>query len=213
MVGVLQRLTRILYWWQPLVCLLLHQLSRSREELCDNVVLRDSSRQDYASTLVTLASSCRRVPTFPLAFSLFLPRWRLEDRIANLLDQRRDTATRASHWLVVLLLMVFGFLGVAMAVGIHAATPEQITTRRSQVTFAADDQTSQPVSAKCFPSTASSFLAVTNVPQLVSGRDRLGLAKASEDAFTGQIADLAGDYFGLPSLTWRIGSALRSAGF
>ena len=57
--GLLQRLAAAFYWPHPLVHYLNGQLSRAREEVCDNFVLRGSDACGYARTLLTLTERCR----------------------------------------------------------------------------------------------------------------------------------------------------------
>jgi beta-lactamase regulating signal transducer with metallopeptidase domain/protocatechuate 3,4-dioxygenase beta subunit len=96
LIGLLQRLAVAIHWPNPLVHLLSRELSRAREEVCDNHVLaRDSaSPTRYAHTLVDLAESIRDASPTLAAVGLLPPRpWNLADRVTGLLDERRDLMT------------------------------------------------------------------------------------------------------------------------
>lgn len=85
----------ILFWPQPLVHRLCRGIDRSREELCDNVVLEDRDPIAYGGTLVRVAEliSTQR-PTFA-SLGLLFEHSRLRDRVNALVDIRRSRETHA----------------------------------------------------------------------------------------------------------------------
>lgn len=89
-----QQIAAAVLWFHPLIHVLNRQLSQAREEICDNHVLARIDPVAYGRTLLGVAElhSAR-----PLRASLGLlgDRWSLEERVAQLLDRRRSTATRA----------------------------------------------------------------------------------------------------------------------
>lgn len=95
-VGVFQRLLVLVCWPQFLVRFASRQLSRAREEVCDNFVLKASSATTYARTLVSLAEQCRFGRHTRYALRFFPVRWSLESRLQGLLTERRDQRTHAS---------------------------------------------------------------------------------------------------------------------
>jgi beta-lactamase regulating signal transducer with metallopeptidase domain len=92
LVGLLQRLVGAFFWPHPLLPYLNRQLARAREEVCDDYVLRAGDASDYARTLLMLSEDGGRLPT--AAAGLIDPNWKLEDRVAGLLDPRRSPMTR-----------------------------------------------------------------------------------------------------------------------
>ena len=88
-VGFLQRLAGTVFWPHPLVHVLNRELARAREEVCDNYVLRNGNAPRYAHTLLELSQLLVGMSPKPAALGLFHCRWKLEDRVADLLDRRR----------------------------------------------------------------------------------------------------------------------------
>lgn len=110
-VGLMQRAAEIGFWFHPLVRLMNGELARAREEVCDNYVLRFTDGARYAQTLFDLAQKV--VPLSPrwAQLGLLQPCWRLEDRVAGLLDPRRNTMTRLNR--CASLAMALGFFAIA----------------------------------------------------------------------------------------------------
>ena len=96
-VSVMQLVARALFWPLPPVHLMNRELSRAREEVCDNFVLRRGDPVAYARTLLEIAESAPGPACTSPALGLLQGRWRLEDRVAGLLDERRDLMTRVDR--------------------------------------------------------------------------------------------------------------------
>jgi len=102
------------------------QLARAREEVCDNHVLSTVAPADYGETLLRLGQLIPGPRSLPASVGIFNRRWRLEDRIADLLDKRRNTMiclrpTFAAAILAVALVLSVGIAG--SKIGRAAAPP------------------------------------------------------------------------------------------
>ena len=114
-IAMLQRIAAMLFWPHPLVHLMNRELARAREEVCDNYVLRRSNATRYARTLLELSQLFVGVSPKPVSLGLFHCRWRLEDRIADLLDRRRRIMIRVNRWTTAGLAGTFLLLGFVIA--------------------------------------------------------------------------------------------------
>lgn len=113
LVGLLQRAVAVVWWPHPLFHWLNRQLSRTREEVCDNFAVRASERHHYSRTLVRMSERATvRGPAVP-ALGLLCPRWSLRERIAGLLDERRSFVLHLGRWQIA---AVAGALLVAVTV-------------------------------------------------------------------------------------------------
>ncbi|TWT66691.1 M56 family metallopeptidase [Allorhodopirellula solitaria] len=92
-VVLLQNLVAAIYWPHPLVRKLNRELAKAREEVCDNFVLATTDAPIYSRTLLSLAQLVQQPETIPGSVGFFASRWRLEQRVAGLLDEARDTQT------------------------------------------------------------------------------------------------------------------------
>jgi beta-lactamase regulating signal transducer with metallopeptidase domain len=114
-VGLLQRLAGVLYWPHPLVHYLNAQLSRAREEVCDNHVLACSDTCGYARTLLALTELCRPLGVARAGLGFLGAHWTLAERVAGLLDARRVTMTRTSVRTKITLAIVLAAVGLVVA--------------------------------------------------------------------------------------------------
>jgi len=125
-VVVLQQMLGAVFWPHPLVHLVNRQLARAREEVCDNYVLSAVAPADYGETLLRLGQLMPVPRPLPAAVGIFNRRWKLEDRIADLLDKRRNTMIRMRPTFTVAVLVAALILSVGIAgskIGRAAAPP------------------------------------------------------------------------------------------
>lgn len=119
-VVLVQNLLAALYWPHPLVRKLNRELAKAREEVCDNFVLAGTDAPAYSRTLLALAELVQQPSTMQGSVGFFTDRWKLEHRVAGLLDEARDTKTILSKrgWAFVLALM----LGLVSAISFGTVT-------------------------------------------------------------------------------------------
>ncbi len=114
-VGLLQRLAGALFWPHPLVRYLNGQLTRAREEVCDNHVLRCGDPRGYARTLLALTEQCRPLGVARPGLGLLGARWTLADRVAGVLDPRRVPMTRTTIRMKITLAVAVAATGLTAA--------------------------------------------------------------------------------------------------
>ena len=112
---MLQKVIAIFFWPQPFLHALNRMLSRSREEICDNHVLKLSERVSYGETLLKLTEHVN--PAFSLG--LLGNAWKLEDRISQLLSERRNPVTNSNFFVRSAAFLIFGMATLVVSL----ATP------------------------------------------------------------------------------------------
>jgi beta-lactamase regulating signal transducer with metallopeptidase domain len=118
---LLQGLAGAMYWPIASVYGLNRELQRAREELSDNVVLGGRNAVNYGETLWHIAELTLRAR--PMGATVGIMHWKgkLEQRIEELIDPRRDTSTKAGRKTacIVMGLFIVG-IGIASAVRLGA---------------------------------------------------------------------------------------------
>lgn len=112
-----------IYWPHPLAACLRRCLARSREEICDNYVVRRTDRRAYSELLLRLAKSRPPRPLVAVGVGLFSTRWRLETRVAALLDERRRTMVRTSR--LTTLMIAAAMLAMVLGIGATKVVAER----------------------------------------------------------------------------------------
>jgi beta-lactamase regulating signal transducer with metallopeptidase domain/protein involved in polysaccharide export with SLBB domain len=115
LVGFVQRLAAIVYWPYPLVHFLNRRLAWAREEVCDNYVLRQGDAPSYVETLLAISQTFFSKPSRPIALGLFHPYGKLEQRVAELLDPRRNVMVRMHRVALAVLTVMFSAAVVVVA--------------------------------------------------------------------------------------------------
>ena len=121
-VGLLQRLAGAFFWPHPLVHYASGQLTRAREEVCDNHVLRCGNPHDYARTLLDLTERYMPLGAVRPGLGLLGTRWTLADRVAGLLDTRRFPMTRTTIRMKIAVCIALGVAALA-ACGVRLDGP------------------------------------------------------------------------------------------
>jgi beta-lactamase regulating signal transducer with metallopeptidase domain len=136
---LLQELAGALYWPIVSVYALNRELRRAREEICDNLVLAGRDAISYGRTLLHVAELLVQARPMGAAAGILGGPGKLERRIAELIDPRRNTMTAAGRTAAFVVMFVF-IAGVAIA---------------SATRFAARALADQPVPAAQKPQTAA----------------------------------------------------------
>ncbi len=111
----LQNVAAALFWPHPLAAAVNQRLARAREEICDNYVLVSTDPCSYSRTLLSLATVIHASRPLPGTVGLFTSRWKLERRVAELLDERRNCRTGLTRYGTALV------AGLAIAMAVVAA--------------------------------------------------------------------------------------------
>ena len=115
LVALLQQIAAVLYWPHPLVHWLNLRLARSREEVCDNFVLRVGDPCEYARTLLQLSEGLFAAKAQRVGLALAEGRWTLHDRISGILDPRRNAVTAVKRWPAAVLAL--GLASICIVIG------------------------------------------------------------------------------------------------
>ncbi len=120
-IGLVQRVAGILLWPHPLLRLLNRELATAREEVCDNFVLGATQAPSYARILLGLAEKTTIFHRTPASVGLAHPRWKLEDRVAGILDKDRTLRTTAGGAALAGIMAAF-VLAVAVSAACRVVT-------------------------------------------------------------------------------------------
>lgn len=132
-VRLIQRLSVALWWWHPLVHLLNRQLSRAREEVCDNFVLNRIEPTVYGTTLLELGKLVSRKKNRFATVGLFGSSWKLEHRIKGLLNPGRSTMTQVNKGVFTLILTAtIAVTAITGATRIQAQESDERAERRRE---------------------------------------------------------------------------------
>jgi len=112
--GILQRIVKAVYWWNPLAYALSNAHSRTREEISDNHALLLNDAKEYAECLISLAEKTayfkRAVASTGMASS-HIP---LMDRVKHILSRERimETSMKKSYFVVIIVVAFLILAGI-----------------------------------------------------------------------------------------------------
>jgi hypothetical protein len=132
LVGLYQRVLTSLLWFHPLIHVANRLLDRSREELCDNYVLRAVPPAEYSRTLLTVAQILSPMPNGWFAPTLIQSARQLENRVARLLNPRRSVMTKLKS--ATTIIIAAAFIGGAFVLSCFAAAPTDEQAIRATIT-------------------------------------------------------------------------------
>lgn len=114
--SLLQRCVELVYWINPLVRWVSQRTTRSREEICDNYVLKSVSPVQYAKTLLALTEKLQNAhPIAASSMGVIGQNWSLESRVRGLLSHNRNMDTQVSRTKSSLIMTAAG--GLLVVVG------------------------------------------------------------------------------------------------
>ncbi|MCS7471423.1 M56 family metallopeptidase [Stieleria sp. ICT_E10.1] len=176
LVVLLQHLAAAFYWWHPLVHRVNRRLAQAREDVCDNYVLADTDGTQYSQTLLDFAERrCGRWAPSSVA-GLFSSQWKLEQRVASILDRRRNRDTRVSArgWIAVAMATC-----IAVGLGSLASIAWAAENPQTQTSQPADDADADPGDAE--PKTQIQGTVQNEQGQPVAGATVLLVHRVGED--------------------------------
>ncbi|HEY2392037.1 MAG TPA: M56 family metallopeptidase [Candidatus Angelobacter sp.] len=130
LVVLYQRIVRAVLWFHPLVYFASRLLDRTREEICDNYVLKIAPAREYSQTLLTVAESLPQKAKGWFAPAL-IQSANLENRVAGLLNLRRCIVTQLTAKKVAAIAVCF--LGSVIALSCFAGAAGQSSNDFSHV--------------------------------------------------------------------------------
>ncbi len=146
-VVLVQNFVGACFWFHPLVHSLNRQVAQSREEICDNFVLHVSDAASYSRTLLAMAERLSDVRPLANAAGLFTSRWKLEQRVAGLLDPQRVRVTKLPRqswlWVAAMTLITLALASQTTLRPVQANPLEPIAQTDQET--AADEPGTQPV--------------------------------------------------------------------
>lgn len=130
-IGLVQQAAHIMHWWNPLVRLTNRRIADVREQICDDITLRELAEPSgYAATLIKFAERCSGCVSVPATLGIGSSlAGQLENRIRHIVsttDIRRTHLTRRS--LIGILAAVTVMTGTLLCAQIKVTSPPAKST-------------------------------------------------------------------------------------
>jgi beta-lactamase regulating signal transducer with metallopeptidase domain len=141
--NALGRIGTALWFFQPLMWLLVRRMVVAAEEVCDDYVLHlGSNRPDYARQLVDIAQQYCSAPA--IGVGVISPRSWVGRRVVRILDPSRQLSTRTSRRSVAV--AVAAFLAATTLVGLVGVGRQQAIAAPAKTSTTSDDSSATPQS-------------------------------------------------------------------
>jgi beta-lactamase regulating signal transducer with metallopeptidase domain len=173
----LQKIVLSLFWFHPLVHCMDTMIMRAREEIYDNYVLAQVSAADYGEVLLRLnvnhplsASTKNSLIHLRLVMGVVAGDWNLEQRISDLLNQKRKKIMQLSKQCRIL-------LNASVLATVFTVAACQVTAQDAVSTSSQSDGTVQTQSAASANDQMLSpevVVAITEIQGLMTGREDAG---------------------------------------
>ena len=128
LVMLLARLTRALYWFNPLSWFVFRMIRKEQEKACDELVLKAGIKPStYAENLLLIRNSVPVHWNPPAAVLGALGRSQLNDRLSAILKQKlnfEEVKMKTKIMLGILVILSISFIGMARPVSSEAGTAE-----------------------------------------------------------------------------------------
>lgn len=128
LIRLIQRISLAFWWWNPIAHFLNSQLSRAREEVCDNAVLGRIEGDVYGMTLLELGKLISSKRGFAGSVGLFGSRWSLEHRIKGILNPRRNVMVRVNR--TVSVCVIVSFIGAMLVTSVTRVYAQESRWRK-----------------------------------------------------------------------------------
>jgi beta-lactamase regulating signal transducer with metallopeptidase domain/lipopolysaccharide export system protein LptC len=128
LIMLLARMSRALYWFNPLSWVVFRMIRKEQEKACDELVLKAGIKPStYAENLLLIRNSVPLHWNPPAAVLGALGRSQLNDRLIAILKQKlnfEEVKMKTKIMLGVLVILSISFIGMARPVGLEAGTAE-----------------------------------------------------------------------------------------